>query len=122
MSPGKIIWSERTKPGRGGRKPIGHKEGEPLDMKNFRNRVFLKACDRAGIRRRRLHDTRHSFASILLMNGESPAYVKDQLGHSSIKLTVDIYGHWIPGSNRQAVNKLPSLATPKKLQTQAAGK
>jgi integrase len=40
---------------------------------------------------------RHSFASILLMNGESPAYVRDQLGHSSIKMTVDIYGHWIPG-------------------------
>jgi hypothetical protein len=29
------------------------------------------------------------------MNGESPGYVKDQLGHSSIKMTVDIYGHWI---------------------------
>jgi len=41
------------------------------------------------------------------------AYVKDQLGHASIKLTVDIYGQWIPGSNRQAVNKLPSLSTPK---------
>jgi integrase len=43
------------------------------------------------------------------MNGESPAYVKDQLGHSSIKMTVDVYGHFIPGANRQAVNKLPSL-------------
>ena len=43
-------------------------------------------------------DTRHTFASIPLMNGESPAHVKDQLGHSSIKMTVDIYGHWIPVS------------------------
>ena len=47
------------------------------------------------------------------MQGESPAFVKDELGHSSIKMTVDIYSHWIPGSNRQAVNKLPSLTTPK---------
>jgi integrase len=101
LSPGKILWEDG--------KPVGRAEGEPMDMKNFRNRVFLKSCDKAGIRRRRLHDTRHSFASILLMNGESPAYVKDQLGHSSIKMTVDIYGHWIPGSNRQAVNRLPSL-------------
>jgi integrase len=108
LSPGQIIWSN-DKP----QKPIGHAEGQPLDMKHFRGRVFLKACDKAGIRRRRLHDTRHTFASILLMNGESPAYAKDQLGHSSIKMTVDIYGHWIPGSNRQAVNKLPSLTTPK---------
>jgi integrase len=119
MTPGKIEWSAGEEGKRGGRKPIGHKEGGPMDMKNFRNRVFLKASDRASIRRRRLHDTRHSFASILLISGESPAYVKDQLGHSSIKMTVDIYGHWIPGSNRQAVNKLPSLTSEKPL-TQAA--
>jgi integrase len=116
LSPGQIIWS-KDKP----RKPVGHAEGQPLDMKHFRGRVFLKACDKAGIRRRRLHDTRHTFASILLMNGESPAYVKDQLGHSSIKMTVDIYGHWIPGSNRQAVNKLPSLETPRAHAQAAAG-
>src|SRR5262249_11395569 len=35
-----------------------------------------------------------------------------QLGHSSIKMTVDIYGHWIPGANRQAVNRLPGLNGP----------
>jgi len=46
------------------------------------------------------------------MQGESPAYVKDQLGHSSIKMTVDIYGHWFPGANRQAVNRLPGLRIP----------
>jgi len=40
---------------------------------------------------------------------ESLAYVKDQLGHSSISMTVDVYGHLVPGANRQAVNKLPSL-------------
>jgi integrase len=43
------------------------------------------------------------------MNGESPAYAKEQLGHSSIKITVDVYGHFIPGANRQAVNRLPGL-------------
>jgi integrase len=45
----------------------------------------------------------------ILNNGESLAYVKDQLGHSSIRMTVDVYGHLVPGANRQAVNKLPSL-------------
>lgn len=40
------------------------------------------------------------------MNGESPAYVKEQMGHSSIQVTVDLYCHWIPGSNRQAVDRL----------------
>jgi integrase len=97
------------------------KEGKPLDMDNWSNRVFQKACDQAKIRRRGPHHTRHTFASILLMNGESPAYVKDQLGHSSIKMTVDVYGHFIPGANRQAVNKLPSLSTPKAATKAASG-
>jgi integrase len=54
----------------------------------------------------RFHDVRHTFASRLLQNGESPAYVKEQMGHSSIKITVDTYGHLIPGSNKAAVDRL----------------
>jgi len=50
-------------------------------------------------RRVRFHDLRHSFASQLIQNGESLAYVKDQLGHASISTTVDIHGHLVPGSN-----------------------
>ena len=49
----------------------------------------------------------HTFAGLLLQNGESLACVKDQLGHSTVRMTVDDYGHLIPGANRQAVNKLP---------------
>ena len=56
----------------------------------------------------RLHDIRHTYASLLLSRGESPVYVKEQLGHSSIQMTVDVYGHLIPGSNRGAVNQLDS--------------
>ncbi len=44
--------------------------------------------------------------SLLLQNGESLTYVKEQMGHSSINVTVDIYGHLVPGGNRQAVDKL----------------
>ena len=51
-------------------------------------------------RRQNLHDLRHTYATILLMAGVSPAYVQKQLGHSSISMTVDIYGHWIPGEGR----------------------
>ncbi len=49
---------------------------------------------------------RHTFASLLLQQGEPLHYVKDQLGHASIQTTVDVYGHIVPGSNRNAVNKL----------------
>lgn len=66
-------------------------------------------CAKRGLRRIRFHDLRHTFASLLIQNGESLAYVKEQLGHSTIKLTVDVYGHLVPGANREAVNRLPVL-------------
>ena len=58
---------------------------------------------------------------MLLMDGNSPAYVKEQLGHSSIKMTVDVYGHWIPGANREAVNRLPSLQAAETRKAAAGG-
>ncbi|MDW7771252.1 MAG: tyrosine-type recombinase/integrase, partial [Desulfobulbaceae bacterium] len=67
---------------------------------------------KAGLRNIRFHDIRHTYASLLLSNGESPQYVKEQMGHHSIQITVDIYGHMIPSSNRDAVNLLDHLSQP----------
>jgi integrase len=80
--------------------------GVLLDPDNFRHRVFYALIKKGELRRIRFHDLRHTFASLLLQQGESPVYVKEQLGHSSIAITVDLYGHLIPGGNRQAVDKL----------------
>lgn len=52
------------------------------------------------------HPLRHTFASLLLPQGESPVYVQRQLGHASIKLTVDTYGRWLPMGNKAAVDRL----------------
>lgn len=52
------------------------------------------------------HSCRHSFASLLLQAGESVVYVQRQLGHSSIQLTVDTYGKWLPMGNKAAVDRL----------------
>ena len=52
------------------------------------------------------HSLRHTFASLLLQQGESPAYVQRQLGHASIQLTVDTYGQWLPMGNKAAVDRL----------------
>src|SRR5262249_61380176 len=42
------------------------------------------------------HSLRHSYASILISDGVSPAYVQRQLGHATYTLTVDTYGKWLP--------------------------
>lgn len=81
-------------------------EGRMINSFNLRPRVFHAALEKAGLRRIRIHDLRHTFASLLLQNGESIVYVKDQLGHGSISITVDTYGHLVPGVNRQAVDRL----------------
>lgn len=73
---------------------------------NVVRKAFHALLKAAGVRRVRFHDLRHTFASLLLQNGESPVYVKEQMGHSSIQVTVDLYGHLIPGGNQQAVDRL----------------
>jgi integrase len=83
--------------------------GGLLDPDNLRKRVFYRVLKTSGLRQIRFHDLRHTFASLLLQHGESPVYVKDQMGHSSIQVTVDLYGHLIPGGNKQAVDRLDSL-------------
>ncbi|MFA5864236.1 MAG: tyrosine-type recombinase/integrase [Phycisphaerae bacterium] len=82
------------------------REGGPTDGDNLRNRVFYDLLEKVDIPKIRFHDIRHTFASLLLQNGESLHYVKEQMGHASITTTVDIYGHLVPGSNRNAVNRL----------------
>ena len=37
------------------------------------------------------------------------SYMKDQLGHSSISMTIDVYGHLVPGANRAAMDRLPTV-------------
>ena len=76
-----------------------------LDAANVR-RSFSLSLKKAGLRQMRFHDLRHTFASWLIAAGESLPYVRDQLGHHSIGITVDTYGHLIPGANRGAVNRL----------------
>ncbi|MEI6126711.1 MAG: tyrosine-type recombinase/integrase [Pseudomonadota bacterium] len=80
--------------------------GGPIDAANWRNRVFNKALDKAGLRKIHPHMLRHTYASFLIQSGVSLAYIRDQLGHHSIKVTVDIYGHLAPEGNKAAVDSL----------------
>jgi integrase len=57
-----------------------------------------------------LHCLRHTFASLLLADGVSPAYVQEQLGHASIELTVGTYGRWLRKKAPGAVDALEESA------------
>jgi integrase len=84
--------------------------------------LFSGPLTKADVRRRRsvIHVLRHTFASLLLQRGESLMYVKEQMGHGSIQVTADVYGHLVPGGNRGAVDRLderPSARVAKSLQS-----
>jgi integrase len=84
--------------------------GGYLDPSNLHKRVFRPGLTTAELRSCRIHDLRHSYASLLLQDGASITYVRDQLGHSSIQVTVDLYGHLVPSANIGFVDKLDEMA------------
>ena len=88
--------------------------GGAIDADNFRKRVWPKLLEKAELRKIRIHDLRHTYASLLIQQGESLAYVKDQMGHSGVGITVDTYGHLVPGGNKAAVDRLDEPVQPTK--------
>ena len=72
----------------------------------LRRHVWCPVLDKAKVRHIRVHDARHSYASMMLRRGVPIAYVSNQLGHSSIQVTVDLYGHFIPGEDRHHVESM----------------
>ena len=91
--------------------------GTPIEMNNFCERVFKPLLTQAGLRKIRFHDLRHTFGSLLIQTGASLAYVRDQMGHSSIQVTVDIYGHLLPGANISFVDRLDAATSPQQSAT-----
>ncbi|GKT10017.1 site-specific integrase [Desulforhabdus sp. TSK] len=85
---------------------FSERTGQPISQNTLRH-AFKRTSRKAGLREIRVHDSRHSYASILISEGTPIAYVKEQLGHASIQMTVDRYAHWIPSGNHM-VNILDS--------------
>ena len=71
---------------------------------------FNAACEKAGITVDvRMYDLRHLFATTMLANGADLAAVSKLMGHSTVKMTADVYYHYLEGEKEKAVGKLPSL-------------
>ncbi len=91
-----------------------NKEGGLIDISNWRNRVFNKALTKAEVKKIRIHDLRHTYATLRISKGDNIAYVSKQLGHHSVKFTWDVYYHWVPSMKKSEVDELddPSLKHP----------
>ncbi len=84
--------------------------GGMLDESNFRRRIWKPLLAAAELRHRRIHDLRHSYASLLLGDGAELLYVSQQLGHHKASFTLDVYGHLMPRDRRGVANRLDALA------------
>ena len=81
------------------------KDGTPLDAHNLYHRDFKRILKKAGLRHIRIHDLRHTFASILIATGHNPKYIQSQMGHASINITMDLCGHLMPEVHKGAAKR-----------------
>jgi integrase len=83
-----------------------NESGHPINHNNMVNRHFNPALKKAGIERIRFHDMRHTYASLLIEQGENIKYIQTQLGHSSPIVTWNVYAHLMKPVNQEALSRL----------------
>ena len=74
-------------------------------------RIMTKAADAAAVKRIRVHDFRHSCASLLLSKGNTIVAVSKHLGHNSVEQTLNTYAHMMPDDRTMLKNTFESLGT-----------
>ena len=79
--------------------------GTALDERNVR-RTFKEILRAAELPDLRLHDLRHTTATLLLTEGVHPRVVMETLGHSQVSLTLDTYSHVLPGLQAEAAKRM----------------
>jgi integrase len=80
-------------------------QGRPIDPTNL-TRTFTALLRKAGLRRIRFHDLRHSTATLLLEQGVELVVIKELLGHAHIGVTATVYAHVRLRLQRDAINTL----------------
>lgn len=80
--------------------------GAPIDGRHLIRAWFRPLLVKAGLPPIRIHDLRHSYASIALARGLHPKVVQEALGHSTIAVTLDLYSHVVPSLQREAAKEM----------------
>jgi len=82
--------------------------GKPL-LPDSITQAWRKLARRTGLKGIRLHDARHTHASLMLKQGIHPKIVQERLGHASIQITLDTYSHVAPGLQQAAANRFDDI-------------
>jgi integrase len=83
-------------------------DGAPLHPERF-SRTFEIEAERAGLPKIRLHDLRHTWATLALGAGEHPKVVQERLGHANVSITLDVYSHVTEGLHTDAASRIAGL-------------
>ena len=83
---------------------FGHLDGTPRTPSTV-TQQFRRIASRAGLSGVRLHDLRHTHASLMLQQGTDIKTISTRLGHSSVAFTMDTYAHLLPGMQKAAMEK-----------------
>jgi integrase len=84
---------------------VTREDGRLIDPREF-SRQFGKVLKRNNLEHVRFHDLRHTTASLLIHEGEDMKTISEILGHSSISITADLYGHVLDEKKKGAINSL----------------
>jgi integrase len=85
-----------------------HSDGRPLNP-NRLTQAFSRQLRAAGLPKIRLHDLRHTHATLALEAGIHPKVISERLGHASVAVTLDIYSHSLPALQEAAAEIIASL-------------
>ena len=77
--------------------------------KEFLYKIMDEGCRRSGVKKIRVHDTRHSHASLLVEMGCSPLLSAERLGHEKVQTTMDIYSHLYPNKQQEVAKQLNEM-------------
>ena len=79
-------------------------DGKPY-LPNTISHAWIKLTKKCGLDGVRLHDARHTHATLLFKSGVSAKVIQERLGHSSVAFTMNTYAHVSPGMQKQAANQ-----------------
>lgn len=98
-----------------------NQHGRPLNHTSFTGNVFKPALVKARIdRQTRIHDLRHTAVAIAIQAGAHPKAIQRRLGHASIALTLDVYGHLMPDMETTLAFDIDTLRNDSKATEEAA--